>query len=63
MASEDVDISQLSESQQAALQQYTAVTASDIAAAISLLRRSEWNAQVRSQTTTHLVYKLILIDR
>ena len=45
MASQDVDISQLSEIQQAALQQYTSVTDSEIPAAIRLLQRSEWNAQ------------------
>lgn len=47
MASQGTDVSELSESQQLALQQYTAVTDQDVAAAIPLLRRSEWNVQVR----------------
>ena len=41
------DISQLSESQQQALQTYTSVTDQDLIAAIPLLQRSEWNVQVR----------------
>lgn len=47
MASQGTDVSELSQSQQLALQQYTAVTDQDVAAAIPLLRRSEWNVQVR----------------
>lgn len=46
MDSQEVDLSQLSDAQQAALQQYTAVTDSEIPAAIALLQRSEWNPQV-----------------
>jgi FAS-associated factor 2 len=46
MASEAVDIGQLSESQQLALQQYTSVTDQDVEAAIPLLQRSQWNVQV-----------------
>lgn len=47
MASVEVDIGQLSESQQLALEQYTAVTNQEPEAAISLLQRSQWNLQVR----------------
>ena len=46
MADAEVDIGQLSESQQLALQQYTSVTDQDIQAAIPLLQRSQWNVQV-----------------
>jgi FAS-associated factor 2 len=47
MAAPEADIGQLSESQQLALQQYTAVTDQDVNAAIPLLQRSQWNVQVR----------------
>jgi hypothetical protein len=43
-----MELAQLSDSQREALQTYTSVTAQDLAAAISLLQRSEWNVQVRS---------------
>ncbi len=46
MADPEVDISQLSESQQEVLQQYTSVTNQEVADAIPLLRRSQWNVQV-----------------
>jgi hypothetical protein len=46
MASSEGDISQLSEEQQLALQQYVGVTDQDIQAAIPLLARSQWNVQV-----------------
>jgi hypothetical protein len=46
MASPEIDIGQLSESQQLALEQYTAVTHQEPNAAIPLLRRSQWNLQV-----------------
>jgi hypothetical protein len=46
MASPEIDIGQLSESQQLALEQYTAVTNQEPNAAIPLLRRSQWNLQV-----------------
>jgi hypothetical protein len=46
MASPEVDIGQLSESQQLALEQYTAVTNQEPNAAIPLLQRSQWNLQV-----------------
>lgn len=46
MASEDVDIAQLTGDQQSALQQYTSVTDQELSAAIPLLRRCEWNVQV-----------------
>ena len=41
-----IDIGQLSPDQQAALEQYTAVTAQDIKDAVPLLERSQWNVQV-----------------
>ncbi|KAH8197990.1 hypothetical protein TruAng_007854 [Truncatella angustata] len=41
-----VDVSQLSDEQQAALQQYTAVTAQEVKDAVPLLQRSQWNVQI-----------------
>lgn len=41
-----VDISQLSADQQAALDQYTAVTAQEVKDAVPLLQRSQWNVQI-----------------
>jgi FAS-associated factor 2 len=46
MAEGDMDLGQLSTSQQEALDQYTQVTNQEISDAIPLLRRSEWNVQV-----------------
>jgi FAS-associated factor 2 len=46
MATPETDISQLSESQQLALQTYTSVTDQDVQAAIPLLQRSQWNVEV-----------------
>ncbi|PGH28289.1 hypothetical protein AJ80_00180 [Polytolypa hystricis UAMH7299] len=46
MAGEDIDPSQLSVSQQDALQTYLAVTGQEPAAALPLLQRSEWNVQI-----------------
>lgn len=55
------DISQLSPSQQEALQTYTSVTDQDTAAALPLLQRCEWNVQIAiarffdgEPTTDHL---------
>lgn len=42
----DVDISDLSEEQQLALQQFTSVTDQDLAAAVPLLQKCQWNAQI-----------------
>ncbi|KFY44320.1 hypothetical protein V494_01550 [Pseudogymnoascus sp. VKM F-4513 (FW-928)] len=42
----EVDIGQLSQSQQEALQQYTAVTDQEVEAAIPVLQRSQWNVQL-----------------
>lgn len=56
MATPAPDISQLSEAQQLALQQYTSVTDSDIPAAISLLQRSEWNAQACFSSSSPTIY-------
>ncbi|KAI9709059.1 MAG: hypothetical protein M1820_003505 [Bogoriella megaspora] len=46
MADGDVDIASLTEDQQLSLQQFTSVTDQDVAAAIPLLRRCQWNVQV-----------------
>lgn len=46
MANSEVDIGQLSESQQMVLEQYTVVTNQEPESAIPLLRRSQWNLQV-----------------
>lgn len=43
----DVDIEQLSASQQEALQQYMQVTDQEIKDAVPILERSQWNVQVR----------------
>ncbi|RDL41068.1 Ubiquitin-like protein [Venustampulla echinocandica] len=45
-ATAGVDINDLSEVQQLALQQYTSVTNQDAQAAIPLLRRSQWNVEI-----------------
>ncbi|KAL1873060.1 hypothetical protein VTK73DRAFT_1197 [Phialemonium thermophilum] len=45
-ASADFDLSQLSDSQQAALQQFTDVTGQEIKDAVPLLERSQWNVQI-----------------
>jgi FAS-associated factor 2 len=59
MATPEVDISQLNETQQLALQQYTSVTDQDIGAAIPLLQRSQWNVEVKF-TDQSLISKLSL---
>ncbi|RSL89481.1 hypothetical protein CEP52_014892 [Fusarium oligoseptatum] len=46
MAEADIDLGQLSSSQQEALNQYTQVTNQEVGDAIPLLRRSEWNVQI-----------------
>ncbi|KAI9675631.1 MAG: hypothetical protein M1817_000998 [Caeruleum heppii] len=46
MAGPDVDIAQLSETQQLALQQFTSVTDQELQAAVPLLERSQWNVQI-----------------
>lgn len=46
MAEEETDISELTEDQQLALQQYIAVTDQNLAQAVPLLKRCEWNVQV-----------------
>jgi hypothetical protein len=46
MSAPAADISQLSEEQQLALQQVTSVTDQDLDAALALLQRCQWNAQV-----------------
>ncbi|KAL9094180.1 MAG: hypothetical protein Q9165_003595 [Trypethelium subeluteriae] len=46
MANAEVDIATLTEDQQLALQQFTSVTDQDVATAIPLLRRCQWNVQI-----------------
>ncbi|OMP82981.1 UBX domain-containing protein 10 [Diplodia seriata] len=46
MAAPSVDIGQLSEDQQLALQQFTAVTDQNVEQAIPLLQRCQWNVQI-----------------
>lgn len=46
MADAGVDLAQLSEEQQLALQQFTAVTNQEIKDAVPLLQRCQWNVQV-----------------
>ncbi|EAT90702.1 hypothetical protein HBH56_190000 [Parastagonospora nodorum] len=46
MAEPNVDIAALTADQQSALQQFTAVTDQDLATAVPLLRRCEWNVQI-----------------
>ncbi|KAI9653992.1 MAG: hypothetical protein M1821_006853 [Bathelium mastoideum] len=46
MADAEVDIASLSEDQQLALQQFTSVTDQEIATAIPLLQRCQWNVQI-----------------
>lgn len=46
MAEGEVDLGQLSSSQQEALQQYTSVTNQELSEAVPLLERSQWNVQV-----------------
>jgi FAS-associated factor 2 len=55
MAGSEVDISELNEAEQLALQQYTAVTDQDIQAAIPLLQRSQWNVQAGLHATCVVV--------
>jgi FAS-associated factor 2 len=45
----DIDIDQLSASQQEALQQYMQVTDQGIKDAVPILQRSQWNVQVRGR--------------
>jgi len=45
-----IDVGQLSEVQQQALQQYTSVTNQALNEAIPLLRRSQWNVEVKMQS-------------
>lgn len=56
MTEGDVDISELTEDQQSALQQYIAVTDQNLAQAVPLLRRCEWNVQVQ-----HIIKSLLFI--
>lgn len=48
-----MDLGQLNETQQLALQQFTAVTDQEVEAAIPVLQRSQWNVEVwTSQVAT-----------
>ncbi|GLI71888.1 UBX domain-containing protein 10 [Penicillium ochrochloron] len=46
MSADEVDLDRLSESERLALEQYTSVTGQELAEAIPLLRRSQWNVQI-----------------
>ena len=46
MAASSIDLTALTEEQQLALQQFTAVTDQDLEAAVPLLRRCQWNTQI-----------------
>ncbi|KAJ9310664.1 hypothetical protein DTO271D3_9083 [Paecilomyces variotii] len=46
MSADEIDIAELSPSEQEALQTYTTVTGQEPSAAIPLLRRSQWNVQI-----------------
>ncbi|KAF7717158.1 Uncharacterized protein PECH_004006 [Penicillium ucsense] len=46
MSEAEVDLDQLSDSERLALEQYSAVTGQELADAIPLLRRSQWNVQI-----------------
>ncbi|KAK3109849.1 UBX domain-containing protein 10 [Teratosphaeriaceae sp. CCFEE 6253] len=46
MADDAFDLTSLSEEQQLALQQFTSVTDSELASAVPLLQRCQWNAQI-----------------
>ena len=48
MASGDVGLTGLNESQQLALQTYTSVTNQEPSEGIPILERSQWNVQVRA---------------
>jgi hypothetical protein len=58
MPGEEVDVSQLSASQQEVLQTYIAVTGQEAAEAVPLLQRSQWNVQVGTA-----LLQLIHLDR
>lgn len=65
MADSTVDVGQLSQEQQDALQQYIAVTDQETKDAVPLLQRSQWNVQVRIGLYTspsHVVANLGLLD-
>ena len=47
MASSEIDLGQLSDSQRLALETYTSVTNQEPSSAVPLLQRSQWNVQVR----------------
>jgi len=47
MAEDSIDLSELTEDQQSAVQQYVAVTDQNLAEALPLLKRCEWNVQVQ----------------
>ncbi len=59
MTTPDFDLSQLSEAQQLALQQYTSVTDQELAAAVPLLQRSQWNVEVCKTRVQMANYKWV----
>lgn len=57
MSSSGIDVSQLSDSERAALDTYTAVTGQEISDAIPLLRRSQWNVQVSYRSSEYSLWR------
>jgi FAS-associated factor 2 len=60
MADAGVDIAELTEDQQLALQQFTAVTDQDVKDAVPLLQRCQWNVQVQLFQFHSPLYVLIV---
>lgn len=63
MADVGVDIGQLTEDQQLALQQFTSVTDQDIKDAVPLLERCQWNVQVSESTPSVVISANMAVDR
>ena len=53
MATPSINIADLTEDQQLALQQYTSVTDQELNAALPLLQKCQWNAQVSCSLWLH----------
>lgn len=58
MSSSGIDVSQLSDSERAALDTYMAVTGQEIPDAIPLLRRSQWNVQVSYRSSKYSLWRI-----
>ena len=62
MAEAEVDLGQLTEDQQLALQQYIAVTDQQVKDAVPLLQRCQWNVQVYTYALLSTFPGLIMTD-